>query len=287
MPVSTTAEPIVDIEISLIDALAGRRRLDPAWVATLSDLFASQGQLSPIELIEKDGRYRLVFGGHRLAAAQLIGWSTIRAVVKDAAAFASEAEITLREITENMARRQLSVLDRSVDIARWREIYEAVNGAVRRGRPTGKKNSANIAQFPDEASFEIFAGSFSEAAQRTFQLSKRSIELACRVATIAPDLRDRIALHAVADNQSELLSLAAEPAERQGQIVALLLADPAQAASVAEAISIIDRIPKPQPIQAWEKLSENFARLKQKDQDRFFALHESAIRRWLVNRGDM
>lgn len=285
MPVSSTAEPIVDIEITLIDVPAGRRRLDPTWVETLSDLFSSQGQLSPIELIEQDGRYRLVFGGHRLAAAKLIGWSTIRAVVKDAAAFASEAEITLREITENMARRQLSVLDRSVDIARWREIYEAVNGAVKVGR---RKNSAKLALIPAEASEELaakFAESFSEAAQKAFQLSRRDVFRAMQIATIPSDLRDRIALHAIADNQSELLALAAEPAERQAQIVALLTAEPAQATSVAEAIAIIDRLPKPQRAQAWEKLSDTFSRLKQKDQDRFFELHASAIRRWLANRG--
>lgn len=279
MPVSSTAEPIVDIETALIDVPAGRRRLDPAWVETLSDLFASQGQLSPIELIEREGRYRLVFGGHRLAAAKLIGWSAIRAVVKDAAAFATEAEITLREITENMARRQLSVLDRSVDIARWREIYEATHRVAKRGR-----KSAIEAE--DELSAK-FALNFSEAAQRAFNLSRRSVFLACQIATIPSDLRDRIALHAIADNQSELLALAAEPADRQEQIVALLLAEPAQAASVADAIAIIDRLPKPQPAQAWEKLSDTFSRLKQKDQDRFFELHASAIRRWLANRGDI
>lgn len=277
MPVSSTAEPIVDIEIALIDVPAGRRRLDPAWVETLSDLFSSQGQLSPIELIEREGRYRLVFGGHRLGAAKLIGWSTIRAVVKDAAAFASEAEITLREITENMARRQLSVLDRSVDIARWREIYNAAHTVSKGGRKP-----------KDGASEELtakFAVSFSTAAQMAFGLSDRSITYAVKVASIPSDLRDRIALHAIADNQSELLALAAEPAERQAQIVALLLAEPAQAASVAEAIAIIDRLPKPQRAQAWEKLSDTFSRLKQKDQDRFFELHESAIRRWLANKG--
>lgn len=279
MPVSSTAEPIIDIEIGLIDVLAGRRRLDPAWVETLSDLFASQGQLSPIELVEREGRYRLVFGGHRLAAAKLIGWSTIRAVVKDAAAFASEAEITLREITENMARRQLSVLDRSVDIARWREIYNAAHTVSKGGR---KAKDADPLELTAK-----FAVSFTKAAQDAFQLSERSIFNAVKIATISADLRDRIALHAIADNQSELLALAAEPAERQAQIVALLLAEPAQAASVADAIAIIDRLPKPQPAQAWEKLSDTFSRLKQKDQDRFFELHASAIRRWLANRGDI
>lgn len=269
---------VQDIAISRIDVPTGRRKLDPAWVQALSDLFSSQGQLSPIELIATGERFRLVFGHHRLAAGKLIGWSEIRAVVKDASTFTDEAEIVLREITENLARRELSVLDRAVDIARWREIYNAAHTISKGGRKAKETD-------PQELTAK-FAVSFTVAAQQAFQLSERSVFNAVKVASIPADLRDRIALHPVAANQSELLALAAEPAERQAQVVALLTAEPAQATSVADALALIDRLPAPKPAARWEKLSDAFSRMKEKEQYRFFELHEGAIRRWLAYRDE-
>ena len=42
---------VADIPVELIDVMPGRRRLDPTWVETLSDLFSGQGQQTPIELV--------------------------------------------------------------------------------------------------------------------------------------------------------------------------------------------------------------------------------------------
>ena len=269
---------ITKIPVSEIAVLPGRRRLDPAWVETLSDMFASQGQMVPIEVIATGVTFRLVFGGHRLAAAKLIGWTEIDAEVKSPADFANQAEITLREITENLARRDLSVLDRAVDITRWREAYDAAHTVSKGGR---RRKDAN----PEELTAK-FAVSFSVAAQKTFGLSERSIFNAIKVASIAADVREDIALHAVADNQSELLLLASETAERQLQIAALLTCDPAKAVSVADAIAIIDRTPKTPAEPGWQKVAKSFSGLKPVDQDRFFDLHEAAIRRWLKGRSD-
>lgn len=268
---------VVDIiKIAMIDVPAGRRKLDPAWVETLANLFSSQGQLSPIEVIADGDRFRLVFGHHRLAAARLIGWHEIDAVVKDAAAFSSESEIKLREITENLARRELSALDRAVDIARWREIYEATHLLVNRG---GRPKKVTL-----EETTANFAVSFSVAAQKAFGISERSIFNAVKIASIATDVRDRVALHAIADNQSELLALAAETADRQVDIAALLTAEPAQAASVADAIALIDRLPAPSREPRWQKLATDFSKMKESEQNRFFELHQAAIQRWMKGR---
>ena len=268
--------PITAIDVALVDVAAGRRKLDPAWVETLADLFSSQGQKTPIEVIAAGERYRLVFGHHRLAAAKLLGSRAIQAIVKTPEDFASEAEITLAEITENLARRNLSVLDRSVDIARWREVYEATHQLNKGGR-----KAQNVD--PEELGAK-FALSFSDAAQKAFDLSRRSVFNATKIASIAADLRDRIALHAIADNQSELLALAAETPERQADIAALLTAEPAQAATVADAISTLDRLPKSAKVAGWQKVADGFSRLKEADQRRFFQLHEAAILAWLKER---
>ena len=280
------AMTVTDIAIAAIDVLPGRRKLDPTRIEALSDLLALQGQTVPIEVVARDDRYSLVFGAHRLAAARLLGWPVISAAVKQPSDFADEAEIVLREITENLAHRALSVLDRAVDIARWRKIYEATHAVAKPGRRP-KEMSANFALISEEGDelSEKFALSFSEAAQKAFGLSRRTVFHATKIASIAADLRDRIALQPVADNQSELLALAAETPDRQAAIVALLTTDPPQAGSVAEAIAVIDRMPKPVPAAGWEKVASAFSRLKPRDQARFFELHEAAIQLWLKDRG--
>lgn len=207
------------IPLALIDVPAGRRKLDPTWVAALAENMQAVGLQQAIEVIDEGGRYRLVFGNHRLAAAAHLGWDSIPAAVKDAAAFADAAAVTLREISENFVRRQLSALDRAVDIARWRDIYEA-------GHRLDKGGRRKLAD-AEELSAK-FALSFSEAAQKTFDLSRRSIFLAVKIAGIRRDVRDLIALHAIADNQSELLMLAEETGERQMLIAGLLTSEPAQ-----------------------------------------------------------
>lgn len=276
MAVLPKAARISAIDVKLVDVAAGRRKLDPAWVETLGDLFASQGQKTPIEVIAIDGRFRLVFGHHRVAAAKLLGWPAIDAVVKSPQDFASEAEITLAEITENLARRELSVLDRAVDIAHWREVYEATHLLNKKGgRPAKDILEETCAKF---------ALVFSDAAQRSLGISRRSVYSALKVASISADVRDRISLHAIADNQSELLALAAEEPARQADIAALLTAEPAQAATVADGIRILDRLPMPAKTPGWQKLADGFSRLKPTDQHRFFHMHEAAIRAWLMER---
>jgi ParB family chromosome partitioning protein len=104
------------IKIAEIRVPASRRRLDPAWVATImADIQAGNGHMIPIEVVPEkaDGyEYRLIFGGHRLAAVAGLGVAEIDAFVKDPKDVATETQIRKREIAENLIRRQLSVLDR-------------------------------------------------------------------------------------------------------------------------------------------------------------------------------
>ncbi|CAN7162879.1 ParB N-terminal domain-containing protein [Mesorhizobium amorphae] len=263
------------IAISAIDIPTGRRRLDPAWVETVADLFSSQGQLSPIEVLADGPRFRLVFGHHRLAAAKLLGWAEVEAVVKDALAFTDAAEIRLREITENLARRELSVLDRAVDIASWREIYEATHLLNTKG---GRPRKID----PEETSLK-FETSFSDAARKVLDISRPTLFRALKIATIPASVRDEISLRPIADNQSDLLLLAAvDDVGRQAAIGVLIGSQ--KATTFAEAIAILDQAPKPTAPPKWEKVAGAFSLLKESEQDRFFVLHEAAIQRWMKGR---
>lgn len=271
------------VSIDLIDVLPGRRAIDPNWVEALAADFLQRGQRTPIEVLQIGDRFRLIAGRHRLEAAQRNDAGVIQAIVKQPADFVSEAEIRLAEIVENFMRRDLSALDRAMDVAAWREIYEAINGSVRRGGD--RKSKLQIRNFdPDDAlaaAAERFAGNFTEAAQRALRLSRDAIFRALKIARVGETIRQRISLLPIADNQSELLALVAEPPARQLAIVERLEAG---AASVADAIAILDNAPPPVVLAAWERMSERFSRMRPEDQNQFFLLHEDAIRRWLDER---
>jgi ParB family chromosome partitioning protein len=272
------------IKIAEIRVPANRRRLDPAWVATImADIQGGNGHMVPIEVVpdKTDGfEYRLIFGGHRLAAVSGLGRTEIDAFVKDPKDIATETQIRKREIAENLIRRQLSVLDRAKDIADWRDIYDAEHGTGK----TGRKKTREIVE-DDELSAK-FALNFSEAAQAVLGISRRSVFNALKIATIPEPIRQEISLHAVASSQTDLLQLAAEPPERQAAIVRLLTMAAADAPqTVSDAIAVIDRTSKPATAPKWEKVAGEFSKLKESEQDRFFTLHEAAIQRWLKGRG--
>lgn len=267
------------IPVALIDLPAGRRIVDPVAVEALSDDIAANGLISPITVVPAGQRFCLAIGGHRLAAIRRIGWNDIPAFVMPAEEFTNASARKLREIAENIFRRELSPLDRAFDIAAWREIYVAAHAVTKRGRPR-KETDEEV-----QKNTSAFASIFSVAAASALGIHEQTVFKHLKIASIGQLLRERISLHPIADNQSELLFLAREPAERRGAIAALLLAEPAQASTVAEAIAVIDRQPKHAVPTRWEKLSTSFSRLKAHEQGAFFALHEEAIREWLETRG--
>lgn len=256
------------------------RKVLPDRVATLQISFEEKGHLTPIDLVEVEGGMRLIYGAHRLAARIASGADDIRAVLHPKGTFGSETEILLREIAENFDRFELTALERAANVAALRDIHLAENGPAKRG-PKAK-------QSPDEAMDEMSAKlalNFPEVVQRTLKLSRRDVFRALKVASIALELREQLAAHPIADNQSELLALAAETPARQAKMVALLVADQAKVTSVAEAIAIIDRLPPPVVLRPYERLSEGFSRLRIEERDRFFEIHSDDIDRWLAARG--
>lgn len=295
------------VEKILVDAIEvakGRRVIDPNWIEALAEDIKARGQQTPIEVVKGKTGYRLISGNHRLNAIKRNFGQEVFAIVKEPKAFASEAEIRLAEIAENFMRRELTVLDRAQDVAAWREIFEATQGVIKRGgdrrskqvkknqsvKPDtliaepGKNSSVELCWgMPNEAIEAIsanFALSFTEAAQGALNLSQKGVFRALKISTIAQKVRDAIALFAIANNQSELLALAAQPAEKQGPISQLIISG--QAVNVAMAITIIDKLPAPPKVEVWEKLFDGFSKLKEREQDRFFDLNRAAIERWMA-----
>jgi ParB family transcriptional regulator, chromosome partitioning protein len=105
--------------------------IDEKNVALLVESFERIKQTSPVLVVaQPDGMFLTISGHHRARAAQTLKWDVIDAIVLTA----SERDLELIGIAENLHRRQVSVLSRAMSVARWCEL--ALEG-VQLERPAG------------------------------------------------------------------------------------------------------------------------------------------------------
>lgn len=251
---------IITIPLAQIDVGARLRPVDPAWVELLAASLAERGQDTPIRVrpSEEDGRYILVAGAHRVAAAEAAGLQTLEAVVITA----TDDEATLDEIDENLMRRELSPLDRAVFLRARKEVYERLNPTTAHGKAKknkGKENTTSLSPFPV---------AFAKATAARLGLDPRSIQRAIARAKIPADVRAMIAGHPVAESGAELdklakyspamqrkiadcLTRADKPARSVG-VAAAEVAGPVMAAPVSDQAREFQRL-----IEAWRKAGRN------------------------------
>lgn len=184
-----------------VDVGARLRPVDPSYVQFLARSLDEQGLQHPIVVRPSEqGRWRLVAGAHRLAAAKALGWDEISAEIRDD--LKNDDEARLAEIAENLMRRELSALDRATFLMEWRETMYRLHPELRQG---GDRQSA---EFLWKKSQTANLAVWSEVAARV-GLSERSIQRACRIAeTLHDDVKARLRGTELADNQSRLEALA-------------------------------------------------------------------------------
>lgn len=265
----TDTDTVVEIEIPIdqIDDTDRLRPVDPDRAAALAVMFEDTGQQSAIEVrpapLGHSGKvgavYKLTFGAHRTAAARILGWATIRAVVRER----DEREARLAEIDENLGQRGLSALDRAVFLATRKRIWEELYPETRQGAaPKGKNKVANLATFSQRFS--------AEAAEKA-GLSERAVQRACQLAdTLGPELIEQLRHTELADNQSQLLALAKLQAPFRVAVVKRLAEEPE--ASLPAVLAELGVRPKADPEEAlFQALVGAWARANAKVKRRFRA----------------
>ncbi|TAY75353.1 ParB N-terminal domain-containing protein [Rhizobium ruizarguesonis] len=235
------------------------RAVEEEVAVAIAQSMVEHGQINPITVRvtpnAKGGKYTLVAGAHRIRAAQINDDVEIDAMIVES----DKAEAQLIEITENLFRNDLSVMDRAVFVQTYRDVWEKAHGKIGAGRPG---NRANLAQlFADETE----AGSFSKHVADRMGLSKRAVEYLNKIAqNLHPDVRAAVRGTPIADNQSALLKIAKmEPLKQRQTAIAfrtepdlkkaLALVDPALPLSKqkAEQATLLSRL-----VTAWEDASE-------------------------------
>ena len=205
---------VVSLPLDMIDVGDRLRAVDEDYAQLIAASMAADGQRTPIEVRApgQHGRCRLIAGAHRVRAATIAGLETVLAVVLAV----NDLDAERLEIEENLCRHELSELDRSTFLARWKEVYEAMNEAAKHG---GRRRKGQVAKIGDLTA--PFAR-FSVAASERTGLSERVIQRATfRFAKIAPDVRARISGTWLANHGAELDNLARMRPEVQRRVVAL------------------------------------------------------------------
>lgn len=209
------------------------RAVEEDHAIALSLSIAEHGLLNPITVYpsnaSKGGNYKLIAGAHRLRVYEILKLPAIDALVFEGAA--TDAQIL--EITENLHRNELSVIDRAVFVQTYRELWEQKHGKIERGGD--RKSKDQLDPLMQGVSFSQHVadrlGISEPSAKRLDQISRH----------LHPDMRAALRGTDLADNQSALLKLAKLEPEKQRRAAIAFKQEP----DIKRAFALIDDRPKP------------------------------------------
>ncbi|RHW17164.1 hypothetical protein D1610_11485 [Sphingomonas gilva] len=238
-----TLQDFVLVRTDQVDRGDRMRDIDPVWAEALGQVMLREGQRTPIEICRLPGatRWTLVTGGHRHAGAELVDIQYLRAEIVSA----NRDDRRMREVSENLWRRDLDPLDRAAFVAEAVAIHKrragidpqadgrAVSAAVRWQKSLkADAQDANVTMtvaygLTDEVAAEL--GFSPSTVERSLLLHRRLLP------SLVARLRDE--RHPILSNASQLRALAKLDAGEQEKVVDKLLFSGAPAKSVSDALA--------------------------------------------------
>jgi hypothetical protein len=239
-------DQILSIELALIDLGPRLRAVDEVWALALGELMLREGQRDPVDIARNPATQRFEVhgkGGHRWTGAGLVGIEHLQVRIH---AWNPDAA-RLREIADNLHRRDLDPFDRALFVAEAVACLKRMKGID--PAKDGRAASANVRwqkQLQQDAAdttatFAVAYG-WSQEVGDQLGLSERSVRdllmLARRLPTVLVD-RLRAVRHPVLSNAAQLRAMAKLDEEQQTSVVTQLIGDAshAPAKSVSEALS--------------------------------------------------
>jgi ParB-like chromosome segregation protein Spo0J len=217
---------------------ANARPTNATDVVALVSSIRTIGLQVPLTVVERDGRYLLLAGRHRLEALRVIGEERVPVRVVDF----DDLEARLWTISENLHRTELTALQRAEQIAEFarltKERLEAqklapIDGKVAQlgpvssteaapekvrqldEKPQGGSQGAQLAQ-PDRR-YEQRGNSF---AARELGLSRDDVRRSVQIDSLTPAAKEAAREAGLDRNQSALLKVASYANEDQVEAVA-------------------------------------------------------------------
>ena len=253
------------IPLELVEVPKRRIRGErPERVETLAKDIAANGQLQPIIVVElEDGRFALDDGALRVLAMRATKADDIDARVTPVSWLKPE-ERTLRGLMANLDRDDFTALERCEALTELKRVYEVLYPETKKGGDKGNQHTGG-----KKRQNEIF--SFSQTAAEATGLGRRSIEIAVAIfERLALSTKIRLRGTWIEKKQSDLKALSEEDGAIQSAALDLLLADPPEAMSVAEAISMAKGEKPDDPTEkVFASFSERWSRFQIREKRNF------------------
>jgi ParB family chromosome partitioning protein len=190
-------------------------------VSLIAASMADTGQMQPIEVRQTLGAYSLVAGAHRLAAAVALEWTEIDAVVFGG----TDIEAEIREIDENLFRRDLNPLDRAMFLGKRKALFDKQNPEAVRGK------AGAAARWHARSNLN-----FALETEKKLGISKATVKRAgILYAGLLAGVRARLAGTEWAHKEAQIYALSRLDADTQRKVADLLLHPVQPRRSVAEA----------------------------------------------------
>ncbi len=192
-----------EVDIDAIVVPERLRLVDADRVSALAANFNEMGQLDAIAVAMAEGSngFLLVDGEHRLEAARKLGWTRIRAFIREM----TPEEREKHEIYANLIRNELNALDRIVFVGRLASIFERENASAKNG---GDRKSKKWLEKNQLANISNWSGFNSEAARRTGLGEKSIRNTRALFDTLTPEIIAHLRASPIADNGQQLKRLA-------------------------------------------------------------------------------
>ncbi len=187
-----------------------------------------------INPIQVTAEWVLIAGWHRLEACRSLGWEAIDATVLSV----DDIEAEIIEISENLFRNELTVLERGQQYKRLKAFYEVKYPETENGQSQALgMNKALNNNVKVESTFTL--PSFVADTAAKINKSEAAITKDIQIANNIPErVQAAIKDLPVADNKSDLLKLSRYNETAQNQIADVLQSG--KAAKVDDAIRILD-----------------------------------------------
>ena len=203
-------------QIDMIEVEDRLRSVDEAAVEHIAESMHRQGQFYPIQIRTiEPGRFRLVAGAHRLAAARELGWTHIEAFLVDDL---DEEEARLLEIDENLCRAELIPVHKAHFFAIRKDLYEHLHPETKHGANLVSPNwrhGENTGASPSKR-----APSFVEDTASSTPWSPRTIQRYTRIGErLDPDLREALASSPIGHRTQDLERIADMEPEEQRRLL--------------------------------------------------------------------
>jgi ParB family chromosome partitioning protein len=144
---AAAAVPASEVAVGLVDPNPWQPRtaIAAADLAELADSLRAHGLVQPIVVRPQGGRYQLIAGQRRLAAARNLGWRTVAVRILEV----DDRQMAEIAIVENLQRRDLDPLEKAVSFRTYLATWNCTQEELAKRLSVDRSTVANLIRLLD------------------------------------------------------------------------------------------------------------------------------------------